>query len=181
MTDQALLNSKFAPFGSFRASSPLRNSVTSQNKENYPIENTNLDSHHLETKIAKKTSVPSTMQKRRLSESIPIPPSYLAEVNSRNSTLFSMSTHLSQKGVSKMSEREHFDLSNEDPKLLYQEILSYLLLKMEPFLIENRLKKALGESQARAVLATKELSKIQYENATLQLQTKKAEVNTLSL
>jgi len=148
MTDQALLNSKFAPFGSFRASSPLRNSVTSQNKENYPIENTNLDSHHLETKIAKKTSVPSTMQKRRLSESIPIPPSYLAEVNSRNS-------------VSKMSEREHFDLSNEDPKLLYQEILS--------------LKKALGESQARAVLATKELSKIQYENATLQLQTKKAE------
>ncbi len=95
MTEHAFVNNRFAPLGSFRASSPLRNSVTSQNKENYPTENTNLESHHLETKLANKTSVPSSMLKRRLSESIPVPPSYLAETNSRNSTLdFEMSSNL---------------------------------------------------------------------------------------
>lgn len=40
----------------------------------------------------------------------------------------------------------------------------------------NRLKKALHENQSRAVLATKELSKVQYENANLQLQAKRSEV-----
>jgi len=142
MTDQAFLNSKQNPFTSFRASSPMRNSV--QNKENYPTGNINIDSHYPPNKM----SVPSTMQKRRLSESISVPPTYLTDINPTNSIL-------------KMSEKEHEERLSEDPKLLYQEILS--------------LKKALGDSQARAVLATKELSKIQYENATLQLQTKKAE------
>lgn len=43
----------------------------------------------------------------------------------------------------------------------------------------SRLKRNLNEAQKRAILATKELSKIQYEKTLLENQLKKSEVGAL--
>ena len=68
---------------------------------------------------------------------------------------------------------ELFEESSTDLKLMTKELSMYSFIDSSWF---NRTKKSLNETQARAISATKELSRIQHENSILQMQIKRTEV-----